>query len=233
MPADLSDCCKRLLLVVASEFDYSGEREYYARPVTGVRDWRWMAKDMAHWIPGFPAVFKDKSVLDIGAGECFLTFVIAESGQARNSVALELIPHRMQAARQVALPGLGLVCGDCFKLPFEDDSFDIVVGNGVLHHLPDKDPAIGEIARVLRPSGTYFGREPNFRNPLVKRKVLGGHHSPNEHAVSPAEIKASFARSGFNAQVSYFWRRLPWLHHPWLSVSIAIVATKLKEAWSL
>lgn len=106
-----------------SEFDYSGEREYFAKPVTEVRDWRWMARDMAHWIPGFPKVFKDKSVLDIGAGECFLTFVIAESGQAKRSVALELILHRMQAARTVALPGLRLVCGDCFSLPFSDGGF--------------------------------------------------------------------------------------------------------------
>lgn len=42
---------------------------------------------------------------------------------------------------------------DAEELPFRDDSFDIVFSNGVLHHLPNTDTAIGEIFRVLKPNG--------------------------------------------------------------------------------
>ena len=38
-------------------------------------------------------------------------------------------------------------------LPFEDDSFDLVFGHAVLHHLPDLDAAFREFRRVLRPGG--------------------------------------------------------------------------------
>jgi SAM-dependent methyltransferase len=41
--------------------------------------------------------------------------------------------------------------GEC--LPFPDNSFDIVYSNGVLHHSPDTETAIGELYRVLRPGG--------------------------------------------------------------------------------
>ena len=208
-------------------FDYAGERQYYAHQVAGLRDWQWVAQDARHWIPNFPQVFAGKSVLDIGAGECLLTFAISEPGLARQVVALELILHRMQAARQVALPGLRLACGDCFHLPFPEGSFDIVVGNGVLHHLPDEEAALCEIRRVLAPGGLYFGREPNFQNPLVRRRVLGGHHSPNEHVVLASKIQSILVRQNLRAQIRYFWRRVRWLHHPWLSVSIAITASKI------
>jgi len=204
-------------------FDYAGERQYYCRPVINLRDWQWLSRDMVYWVPGFPDVFHDECVLDIGAGECLVTFVIAERGRARLSIALELIEHRLWAARSISLPGLALVCGDCLNMPFPNKSFDIVVGNGVLHHLP-LARSVKEISRVLKPGGRYFGREPNFRNPVVRRKVLGGHHSPNEHAILPAEIQSIFRSEGFEIQIKYFWRRIPWLHNPRLSVSIAIDA---------
>jgi ubiquinone/menaquinone biosynthesis C-methylase UbiE len=40
-------------------------------------------------------------------------------------------------------------------LPFPDGSFDVVVSNGVLNLVPDKDLALREIARVLRPGGRF------------------------------------------------------------------------------
>jgi ubiquinone/menaquinone biosynthesis C-methylase UbiE len=208
-------------------FDYAGERAYYSSSITELRDWKWMSKDARHWIPGFPQVFANKSVLDIGAGECLLTFAIAETSLAKRVVALELILHRMSAARQVNLRGLGLVCGDCFRLPFPAESFGVVVGNGVLHHLPDEDAAVREVSRVLGPGGLYFGREPNFHNLVVKQRVLGGHHTLNEHAIWPEKIRSVFSQHDLQVRVTPFWRRLPWLHHPWLSVSVAIMATKV------
>ncbi|MEM3433095.1 MAG: class I SAM-dependent methyltransferase, partial [Candidatus Methanomethyliaceae archaeon] len=149
------------------------------------------------WPAGCPIFRKydGKFVLDIGAGECLMTFVIAEMGHPNMVVALELILHRMLAASKVKMSGLVLVCGDCLNLPFSDCSFDIVVGNGILHHLPIDD-ATAEIARVLKPGGLFLGREPNFLNPFVRRIVLGRHRSPNERALMPSEIKAAFARRG-------------------------------------
>jgi SAM-dependent methyltransferase len=51
---------------------------------------------------------------------------------------------------------------DAASLPFADESFDLVFGHAVLHHLPELDRAFAEFARVLRPGGTlYFGGEPS------------------------------------------------------------------------
>ena len=48
------------------------------------------------------------------------------------------------------------------SLPFEDESFDLVFGHAVLHHIPDLDKAFAEFRRVLRPGGLIaFAGEPS------------------------------------------------------------------------
>jgi SAM-dependent methyltransferase len=62
--------------------------------------------------------------------------------------------------------GLGLevetVETEAEALPFEDESFDLVFGHAVLHHIPDLDRAFAEFRRVLRPGGAIaFAGEPS------------------------------------------------------------------------
>ncbi len=52
------------------------------------------------------------------------------------------------------------------RMEFPDDSFDLVFGAGIIHHL-DVERAYGEIARVLRPGGTAVFWEPLGHNPLI------------------------------------------------------------------
>ncbi|MBR5895985.1 MAG: methyltransferase domain-containing protein, partial [Lachnospiraceae bacterium] len=45
---------------------------------------------------------------------------------------------------------------DIQYIPFEDDSFDVVIANMMLYHVPDLDRALSEVARVLKPGGTFY-----------------------------------------------------------------------------
>ena len=56
---------------------------------------------------------------------------------------------------------VGTAVADAEILPFEDQSFDLVFGHAVLHHLPHLDRAFAEIHRVLRGGRIVFAGEPS------------------------------------------------------------------------
>jgi SAM-dependent methyltransferase len=80
-------------------------------------------------------------------------------------------------------------------LRFDDDSFDLVCGSGILHHL-DLDVALGEVARVLRPGGRGVFIEPLGQNPLINlyRRLTPGMRSEDEHPLTRADLADMGAR---------------------------------------
>jgi ubiquinone/menaquinone biosynthesis C-methylase UbiE len=93
-------------------------------------------------------------VLDVGCGQGIDLARYARAGA--NVTGVDLTPRHVELARaHLAASGLPatVVQGDAERLPFDDDSFDRVSSNGVLHHTPDIEAALREIRRVLRPGG--------------------------------------------------------------------------------
>jgi SAM-dependent methyltransferase len=96
-----------------------------------------------------------RSVLDYGAGNGIASFALASAGWA--VTALEPDPSDEVGAgaiRGLANGGaIHVVDRATLPLPFKDAHFDAVFGRQVLHHVPDLDPAVAELARVLKPGG--------------------------------------------------------------------------------
>jgi SAM-dependent methyltransferase len=88
-------------------------------------------------------------VVDVGCGTGDVTERLAREAEAR-VVALDLSPRMAALAAARGLPAL---TGDIERLPFPDGSFDAVLANRVLYHLPDLDAGLAELARILRPGG--------------------------------------------------------------------------------
>jgi SAM-dependent methyltransferase len=103
--------------------------------------------------------------LEIGAGTGYFTLNLMLAGVLREAVCTDISPG-MLAALQANADELGLevatVAGDAERLALPDESFDLVFGHAVLHHLPDLARAFAEFHRVLRPGGTLaFAGEPS------------------------------------------------------------------------
>jgi ubiquinone/menaquinone biosynthesis C-methylase UbiE len=97
---------------------------------------------------------KGQRVLEIGVGvgSDFIRF--ARAGADASGV--DLTDHAIALVRRrLELEGLtaDLQRADAERLPFADDTFDVVYSWGVLHHTPDSDRAIAEAQRVLKPGG--------------------------------------------------------------------------------
>lgn len=103
--------------------------------------------------------------LEVGAGTGYFSINLLSAGVIEHATATDISAGMLeQLAATAASLGLAVstVEADAERLPLADDSFDLVLGHAVLHHLPDLGRALTEFARVLRPGGTLvFMGEPS------------------------------------------------------------------------
>jgi ubiquinone/menaquinone biosynthesis C-methylase UbiE len=106
-----------------------------------------------------------ETVLDVGCGTGWFAAGLQRSAPDVTVIGLDLSAGMLGRAR--AAGAHRLVQGDGTALPFGDHTIDIVVGRGVLHHLPDPLAALREWRRVVRPEGrVLLSSEPT---PVVER----------------------------------------------------------------
>lgn len=224
----------------ASQFNRTSEQTFWASEpeheiTTGELDT--LEKYMKLWVPGFPGLFRGKIILDIGAGRGPLGTLLAQRFDPHLVVSADVVPERLKTATHSSTNRkvLSLVCADVLALPFEDRSFDYIVANSFLYHLPRLNPAVKELARVLRPGGFYIGREPNFNNPVVRTAVFtfdgtwirhGARVTANEYPLRAEQIVESFGAAGCRCDMKYFWRRMRLLRNPIFSVAISVRAQR-------
>lgn len=102
-------------------------------------------------------------VLDIGCGTGTYVEPLARRSKA-TIIAIDLSPMLLLRARAAMPANVRFSAADANSLPFANETFDVVVGNAVLHHLP-LDVAVHELLRVLKPGGRFCFAEPNMVNP--------------------------------------------------------------------
>jgi ubiquinone/menaquinone biosynthesis C-methylase UbiE len=168
--------------------------------------------------------------LEIGAGTGYFTLNLLRAGLISEATCSDISPGMLATLRTNA-ERLGLEVQteqvDAERLPFADESFDLVLGHAVLHHIPDLDRAFAEFERVLAPGGTMlFAGEPSRYGdrlarlpkraagavaPLWRRAIgarsarSGDTEQPDAalegfvdvHAFAPGELAGAAERAGF------------------------------------
>jgi len=112
---------------------------------------------------------------ELGCGTGFFLLNLKQAGVLDEGHVTDLSPGMVEVAVRNAR-GLGFEVegrvADAESIPYDDDSFDLVVGHAVLHHIPDLDLAMREVLRVLRPGGRFvFAGEPTQRGDWVARRL--------------------------------------------------------------
>ena len=116
--------------------------------------------------------------LEIGAGTGYFSLNLLQAGIVREATCTDISPGMVAALANNA-ERLGLEVraarADAESLPFPGESFDLVLGHAVLHHLPDLGRAFAEFHRVLRPGGriAFAGEPSRFGDRLASLPKLG------------------------------------------------------------
>jgi SAM-dependent methyltransferase len=102
--------------------------------------------------------------LELGCGTGFFLLNLLQSGVARRGSVTDLSPGMVKVATRNG-QSLGLDIdgrvADAEGVPYDDDTFDLVVGHAVLHHIPDVELSLREVVRTLKPGGRFvFAGEP-------------------------------------------------------------------------
>ena len=142
-----------------------------------------------------------QSVLEIGCGTGYFTKPLAVTGA--RITAIDISPDLLQVSRRrVPATNVNFLLENAYAMSFPENSFDLVVGISILHHL-DVEKGLTEVFRVLKPGGGIFFTEPNMLNPQIAlqknipplKKWVGD--SPDETAFFKWGMASRLRRHGF------------------------------------
>jgi SAM-dependent methyltransferase len=110
-------------------------------------------------------------VLDVGCGAGTDSLVAAQMVAPDGRITgIDMTPQMLAKARRAAeemgLDNVEFVEAEAEQLPFPDESFDVIVSNGVIDLIPDKDAVFSEFLRVLRPGGRIQVADVTIQNPV-------------------------------------------------------------------
>ena len=128
---------------------------------------------------GLESALPGARVLDVGCGTGHRVMPMAQHFGVREYVGFDHSTASLEVARALArelsFANARLEEGDLFELPFGDNSFDIVISQGVLHHTSDPLRGFKELVRVCKPGGFIaiylYNKFNHWRHNLQKARV--------------------------------------------------------------
>lgn len=185
----------RMFETIASRYDFITRFLSYGRD----KGWKLTLVDMA-------GLGGDETVLDIACGTGDLTFQTARRLRRGQAIGLDITKAMLEIAERKRLDSgvtnVSFYRADIMRLPFRDETFDCVTAGYALRNVPDIQPALKEILRVLKPGGRFlsldFGHPPNrlYRWLYLRYLIIVGsavgialHRDPDTYRYIPETLK--------------------------------------------
>jgi ubiquinone/menaquinone biosynthesis C-methylase UbiE len=135
-------------------------------------------------------------VVELGAGYGYVAGKIAD--RSRRVIAVEPAQKKVQHMHRT-YPKLDCIVAVGEAIPFRDSSFEKGYAKKSLHHMTDIDQAMGELNRILKPTGSLFVKElrPEGRWKIIgwiERKIRKAHMN----LLTPDILKQKLEKAGFS-----------------------------------
>ena len=170
---------------------------------------------------------KGKKVLEVGCGVGHITKRFAK--YAQQVTAIDFSDVVKYAKKINNKKNITYLQADVTKLPFMDESFDIIIASEIIEHIPNPNQAIKEMKRVLVNGGLVYLSTPNLltliypleiasslRHPLrwINLMLMRTNTNSEEYdrPMFPWTLKSWFKEEGFsilehNTKIYYYWRK--------------------------
>ena len=140
-----------------------------------------------------------KALLDVGCGTGLLIDILTKQKAARYC-GVDLSDEMIRVAKGKEIPGAEFLTGSADKLPYPDESFDIVTCSQSFHHYPYPEKAMREAWRVLKSGGLYILSDTGIgglgawidNHILFKLAKSGDCHTTNRKGIEKMMVSAGF-----------------------------------------
>jgi ubiquinone/menaquinone biosynthesis C-methylase UbiE len=160
---------------------------------------------------------RDKNILEMGCGDGFYTFQYWDRSHPKSFTGVDAAPNAVELIRRNAGDRpMTFETGDCHKLRFEDNSFDIVLVQGVLHHDGRPWDMIREAFRI---APEVLILEPNGNSPALKviEKVSPYHREHGERSYRSATLRRWIQEAGGTVVRERFSGFVPMFCPDWIA----------------
>lgn len=128
------------------------------------------------------------TLLDVGCGTGPMIELLCEEYPERHYTGLDLTPAMIEKAKEKNLANTEFIDGDSENMPFEDESFDVIICANSFHHYPEPEKFFSEVHRVLKPGGSLVLRDYTSYPWLIW--LMNHIEMPLAHLVGHGDVRA-------------------------------------------
>lgn len=144
--------------------EFTKAAEVYETDHAGIYE---MCKDDYPYIEAELSHIEYRDLLDCGCGTGPMISLLHDKDSSRHYVGLDITPKMIEVAKSKNLKETEWIVGDCEALPFENESFDVIICTNSFHHYPNPQKFFDNVKRVLRPGGRLILQDYTAPAPIL------------------------------------------------------------------
>ena len=165
--------------------EFTKAAEIYETDHAGIYE---MCKDDYPYIEAELSKIEYHDLLDCGCGTGPMISLLYDKDSSKHYVGLDITPKMIETAKSKNLTGTEWIVGDCEDLPFEDESFDVIICTNSFHHYPNPQKFFDNVKRVLRPGGRLVLQD--YTAPFFLLWLMNHAEMPLANLIGHGDVRA-------------------------------------------